>query len=54
MFGGKKLDLTHMAFAFGLILVASFFGNRFRQAFSDSDNNDEYELVKKYLSEYIC
>ena len=49
MFGGKKLDLTHMAFAFGLILVASFFGNRFRQAFSDSDNNDEYELVKKYL-----
>ena len=49
MFGGKKIDLTHMAFAFGLILVASFFGNKFRQAFTDSEKNDEYELVKKYL-----
>ena len=49
MFGGKKMDLTHMAFAFGLILVASFFGNKFRQAFTNSENNDEYELVKKYL-----
>lgn len=40
-------NLYHYMFAFGLILVASYFGNKFKQAFEPS--NDEYELIRKYL-----
>ncbi len=39
-------NMYHYAFAFGLIMIASFFGNKFKQAF---EPNDEYELIKKYL-----
>jgi len=44
MFDSKNIN--HYLFAFGLILVASFFGNRFKQAF---EPNDEYELIRQYL-----
>lgn len=46
---GKKLDVTHMVFALGLVMVASYFGNKFRQTFTEGEQRDEYELVKKYL-----
>ncbi len=39
-------NMYHYAFAFGLIMIASFFGNKFKQAF---EPNDEYDLIKKYL-----
>ena len=44
MFDSKNIN--HYLFAFGLILVASFFGNRFKQAF---ESNDEYEMIRQYL-----
>ena len=40
-------NINHYLFAFGLIMVASFFGNRFKQAFDTKD--DEYEMIRKYL-----
>lgn len=40
-------NINHYLFAFGLIMVASFFGNRFKQAFNAKD--DEYEMIRKYL-----
>lgn len=42
----KSKNLYHYAFAFGLILVASYFGNKWRQSF---EPNDEYDMIKKYL-----
>ena len=45
MFDSKNIN--HYLFAFGLILVASFFGNRFKQDFESKD--DEYEMIRKYL-----
>ena len=44
----KSKDITHYTFAFGLILLSSYVGNRFRQSFAER-TNDEYELIKKYL-----
>ena len=44
MFDSKNIN--HYLFAFGLILVASFFGNRFKHAF---ESNDEYEMIRQYL-----
>jgi hypothetical protein len=38
---------THYLFIFGLIIVASYFGNSFKQAFAPK--NDEYEMIRKYL-----
>ena len=49
----KKLDVTHMVFALGLVMVASYFGNKFRQTFTEGEQRDEYELVKKYLLKTI-
>ena len=45
MFDSKNIN--HYLFAFGLIMLASFFGNRFKQAFESKD--DEYEMIRKYL-----
>jgi hypothetical protein len=44
----KSKDILHSAFAFSLILLASFVGNRFRQGYAEK-TNDEYDLIKKYL-----
>ena len=44
----KSKDILHSAFAFSLILLASFVGNRFRQSYAER-TNDEYDLIKKYL-----
>jgi hypothetical protein len=44
----KSKDIVHATFAFSLILLASYVGNRFRQSF-DERTNDEYDLIKKYL-----
>jgi hypothetical protein len=34
---------------FGLIMVVSFYGNKFRQTFITEEEKDEYVLVQKYL-----
>ena len=39
-------NMYHYAFVLGLVMIASFFGNKFKQAF---EPNDEYDLIKKYL-----
>ena len=44
----KSKDLYHSAFAFSLILLASYVGNKFKQNFYER-TNDEYDLIKKYL-----
>ena len=45
----KNTSLTYVVFAIGLVAVASFFGNSFRDKIIDSESKDDYELVKKYL-----
>jgi hypothetical protein len=40
-------NVYHYIFAFSLIMLASYFGNHFKQAFES--NNDEYDLIRKYL-----
>ena len=45
----KNTSLTYVVFAIGLVAVASFFGNSFRDKIIDSETKDDYELVKKYL-----
>ena len=42
-----RKNIYHYLFAFSLILTASYVGNKFKQNFVN--NNDEYELIKKYL-----
>ena len=44
----KSKDLYHSAFAFSLILLASYVGSKFKQNFYER-TNDEYDLIKKYL-----
>lgn len=46
---GKQTSYTYLAFAFGLVLAASFFGNKFREHITDGETRDDYEMVKKYL-----
>ena len=46
---GKDVNMTHMIFAFSLVMVASFFGNKFRKTFIEHEHADDYEMVKKYL-----
>lgn len=45
----KNTSVTYVVFAVGLVAVASFFGNSFRDKIIDSETKDDYELVKKYL-----
>ena len=44
----NQSNVSHYALAIGIVLIASFFGNRIKDAF-DTTNNDEYELIRKYL-----
>jgi len=44
----KQKDIYHSVFAFSLIVLASYVGNRFKDKFYER-NNDEYDLIKKYL-----
>jgi hypothetical protein len=46
---GKNVNMTHMIFAFSLVMVASFFGDKFRKTFINNEHADDYEMVKKYL-----
>ena len=46
---GKNVNMTHVIFAFSLVMVASFFGSKFRQTFINHEHTDDYEMVKKYL-----
>lgn len=39
-------NVYHYLFAFSVIVVASYFANKVKNSFQD---NDEYELIKKYL-----
>lgn len=41
--------LPYLIMAFGLVMAASYVGNRFRQNMTDRESKDDYELVKKYL-----
>lgn len=45
----KNTSVTYVIFAVGLVAVASFFGNSFRDKIIDSETKDDYDLVKKYL-----
>jgi len=40
--------LIHYVVAVGLIVIASYVGNKFKDSFQ-TDNKDEYELIRKYL-----
>ena len=44
----SQANLTHYAIAIGLIVIATFVGNRFKSNF-DTTDKDEYELIRKYL-----
>jgi len=41
-------NLIHYAVALSLIVIASYVGNRFKDSFANTDQ-DEYELIRKYL-----
>lgn len=43
-----RRDIYHSIFAFSLLMVASYVGNRFKAGFSER-TNDDYELIRKYL-----
>jgi hypothetical protein len=50
MFFGESFtskNIYHYLFAVGLIMVASFVGNKFKANFVEQ--NDEYEMIRKYL-----
>jgi hypothetical protein len=49
MFFTGKLSIYQYAVGFAIIMVASFFGNRFKQTFIDNETKDDYEMVKMYL-----
>jgi len=42
-----KKNIQHYVFAFGLILLASYFGKSFMKAMDDK--GDDYEMIRKYL-----
>lgn len=42
-------SVTFYIFAAGLIIMASFVANKYKQAFTDEHTKDEYEMVKQYL-----
>lgn len=45
----KNTSVPYMIFTIGLVMVASYYGNQFKQTFIDYENKDDYEMVKKYL-----
>lgn len=42
-------SITFYVFAAGLVILASFVANKFKQSFSTEHSKDEYEMVKQYL-----
>ena len=42
-------SVTFYIFAAGLVILASFVANKYKQTFSTEHNKDEYEMVKQYL-----
>lgn len=42
-------SITFYVFAAGLVILASFVANKYKQTFSTEHNKDEYEMVKQYL-----
>jgi len=44
----SQANMSHYLIAIGLIMIASFVGNRFKSSF-DTTDKDEYELIRKYL-----
>ena len=42
-------SITFYVFAAGLVILASFVANKFKQTFSTEHSKDEYEMVKQYL-----
>ena len=44
----SQANMSHYLIAIGLIIIASFFGKRIKNAF-DTTDKDEYELIRKYL-----
>jgi hypothetical protein len=42
-------SITFYVFAAGLVILASFVANKYKQTFSTEHSKDEYEMVKQYL-----
>lgn len=42
-------SITFYIFAAGLVILASFVANKYKQTFSTEHSKDEYEMVKQYL-----
>lgn len=42
-------SITFYIFAAGLVILASFVANKYKQTFSSEHSKDEYEMVKQYL-----
>lgn len=42
-------SITFYVFAAGLVILASFVANKYRQTFDTEHSKDEYEMVKQYL-----
>ena len=42
-------SMTFYVFAAGLVILASFVANKYKQTFSTEHSKDEYEMVKQYL-----
>ena len=49
MLGANKLSIGHVTLTVGLVLLATFVGASVRQRFETQEQQDDYELVKKYL-----
>jgi len=45
----SKQPLSFYIFGFGLVMLASYVGNQYRQTFQDDDRDEEYRMVKDYL-----
>ena len=44
-----KENISYYIFAFALIAISSYVGNKFKQNFVEYDTKDDYEMVRKYL-----
>ena len=45
----SKQPLSFYVLGIGLVMLASYVGNQYRQTFQDEDRNEEYDMVKEYL-----
>jgi hypothetical protein len=44
-----KQPMSYIIFGFCVLMVASFVGNKIKQKFQNKEQDDDYELIKKYL-----